>query len=68
MRRKNFLPPDAFPYDNPSGLGTAVNGEKIYIDSGNYEPALNKALIAADYQDLDKARADARKRGTRWGV
>src|SRR4029077_6899556 len=34
VRRKNFLPPDAFPYDNPSGLGTAVNGEKIFIDSG----------------------------------
>ena len=44
IRRKNFIAPDQFPYDNPSGLGTAVNGEKIYIDSGNYEPALDKAL------------------------
>ena len=49
VRRKNFLPNDAFPYDNPSGLGTAVNGEKVYIDSGNYEPALNKALTMVDY-------------------
>ena len=62
LRRRNFLPPDAFPYDNPSGLGTAVNGEKIYIDSGNYEPALDKALaagksrkeaIAAAYERFD---------------
>ncbi|HEX5825804.1 MAG TPA: xanthine dehydrogenase family protein molybdopterin-binding subunit [Candidatus Limnocylindrales bacterium] len=68
IRRKNFIPPDAFPYDNPSGLGTAVNGEKIYIDSGNYEPALNKALIAADYDDLAKAKAEAKSRGKLLGM
>jgi carbon-monoxide dehydrogenase large subunit len=68
IRRKNFIPPDAFPYDNPSGLGTAVNGEKIYVDSGNYEPALNKALIAADYHELDKAKAEARRRGKLLGM
>jgi aerobic carbon-monoxide dehydrogenase large subunit len=68
IRRKNFLTPDQFPYDNPSGLGTAVNGEKIYIDSGNYEPALNKALIAADYDDLAKAKAEAKSRGKLLGM
>jgi carbon-monoxide dehydrogenase large subunit len=68
IRRKNFLTPDQFPYDNPSGLGTAVNGEKIYIDSGNYEPALNKALIAAEYDDLAKARAEAKSRGKLLGM
>jgi carbon-monoxide dehydrogenase large subunit len=68
IRRKNFIPPDQFPYDNPSGLGTAVNGEKIYIDSGNYEPALNKALIAADYDDLAKAKAEAKSRGKLLGM
>ena len=52
VRRKNFIPPDAFPYDNPSGLRTAVNGAKIYIDSGNYEPALNKALTMVGYYEL----------------
>ena len=46
VRRINFLPPDSFPYDNPSGLLTAVNGAKLYIDSGNYEPAMDKALAA----------------------
>jgi carbon-monoxide dehydrogenase large subunit len=68
LRRKNFLPPDAFPYDNPSGLGTAVNGEKIFIDSGNYEPALNRALTMIDYYGIEKKKAEARKRGKLLGV
>jgi len=68
VRRKNFIPPDAFPYDNPSGLGIAVNGEKIYVDSGNYEPALNKALIAAGYDDLAKLKAEAKTRGKLLGM
>ena len=49
VRRRNFLPPDGFPYDNPSGLLTAVNGSKLFIDSGNYEPAMDKALAMAGY-------------------
>ncbi|HET7727323.1 MAG TPA: xanthine dehydrogenase family protein molybdopterin-binding subunit [Candidatus Limnocylindrales bacterium] len=68
VRRKNFIPPDAFPYENPSGLGTASGGAKIYIDSGNYEPALNKALTMAGYYDLDARKAEARKRGRYLGV
>jgi carbon-monoxide dehydrogenase large subunit len=68
IRRKNFIPPDQFPYENPSGLGTASGGAKIYIDSGNYEPALNKALIAAGYDDLEKAKAEAKTRGKLLGL
>jgi len=68
IRRKNFIPPDQFPYENPSGLGTASGGAKIYIDSGNYEPALNKALIAAGYDDLVKAKAEAKGRGKLLGM
>ena len=68
IRRKNFIAPDQFPYDNPSGLGTAVNGEKIYIDSGDYEPALDKALAAVDYKSMDRAKAEARTRGKYLGV
>jgi carbon-monoxide dehydrogenase large subunit len=67
LRRRNFLPPDAFPYDNPSGLGTAVNGEKVYIDSGNYEPALDRALAMAGYADRDAAKAEAQRRGKHLG-
>jgi len=68
IRRRNFIPPDQFPYENPSGLGTASGGAKIYIDSGNYEPALNKALIAAGYDDLAKAKAEAKGRGKLLGL
>ena len=68
IRRKNFLPPDSFPYDNPSGLGTAAGGAKIYIDSGNYEPALDKALAMAGYDQMDKAKAEARTRGKYLGM
>ena len=68
IRRKNFIPPDQFPYENPSGLGTASGGAKIYIDSGNYEPALNKALVTAGYEDLAAAKAEARSRGKLLGL
>src|SRR4029079_8688728 len=63
VRRRNFLPPDSFPYDNPSVRLTAVNGSKIFIDSGNYEPAMDKALAMAGYGDLAAARAEAKSRG-----
>src|SRR5262245_23064577 len=68
VRRKNFIPPDQFPYENPSGLGTASGGAKIYIDSGNYEPALNKAITTAGYLDLDAKRAEAKSRGKLLGM
>src|SRR3970282_1518902 len=68
IRRKNFIPPDQFPYENPSGLGTASGGAKIYIDSGNYEPALNKALTMAGYYDLDARKAEAQSRGKLLGA
>src|SRR4029450_1832157 len=63
-----FIAPDAFPYDNPSGLLTASNGTKLYLDSGNYEPALDKALTTVGYYDLDGKRAEAAKRGKLLGV
>ena len=40
VRRRNLLQPDAFPYLTPTG---------ITYDSGNYEPALDRALELADY-------------------
>ena len=43
IRRKNFIPPDKFPYTIPSGNE---------YDSGNYEAALNKVLQMSDYQQL----------------
>jgi carbon-monoxide dehydrogenase large subunit len=68
IRRRNFLPPDSFPYDNPSGLLTAVNGSKLYIDSGNYEPAMDKALAMVGYGDLAAKKAEAKARGRLLGL
>jgi aerobic carbon-monoxide dehydrogenase large subunit len=68
VRRRNFLPPDSFPYDNPSGLLTAVNGAKLFIDSGNYEPAMDKALAMAGYADMSATKAAAKARGKLLGV
>ncbi len=68
VRRRNFIAPDQFPYENPSGLGTASGGAKIYIDSGNYEPAMDKALTAVGYKDLASKKAEARTRGKLLGL
>jgi carbon-monoxide dehydrogenase large subunit len=42
LRRRNFIPPDAFPYRTP--LGTTY-------DSGDYATALDRALALADATD-----------------
>lgn len=49
VRRKNFIPPDAFPYKTPT---------RVTYDSGEYDKALTKALELARYDDL---RAEQRK-------
>ncbi len=40
VRRRNFIPPQSFPYTTVTGL---------YYDSGNYQAALDRALELADY-------------------
>lgn len=59
VRRKNLIRPDQFPY--PNGLGW------IY-DSGNYEPALDKALAEIGYGSIAERKAEARARGKRLGI
>jgi aerobic carbon-monoxide dehydrogenase large subunit len=68
IRRRNFIAPDQFPYDNPSGLGVASGGAKIYIDSGNYEPALDKGLEMVGYAELAAKKAEAKARGKLLGL
>ena len=43
IRRRNFIPPDAFPYDNEI---IYQDFAPLAYDSGNYEPVLDKALDA----------------------
>ena len=59
VRRKNFIQPDAFPFTTISG---------ITYDSGNYEPALDRALEMADYKSFEKRRAEAKARGKYRGI
>jgi carbon-monoxide dehydrogenase large subunit len=43
LRRKNFIPKEAFPYESSTGWT---------YDSGDYERALDKALESVDYDGL----------------
>lgn len=60
VRRKNFIQPADFPYD--TGLGM------LPYDSGNYEPALDKALQLIDYHNFRKQQAEARQQGRLLGI
>jgi carbon-monoxide dehydrogenase large subunit len=68
VRRRNFLPPDSFPHRNASGLYRSWNGQELEIDSGNYAPALDRALELAGYGDLAAAKAEAKARGRLLGL
>jgi len=50
VRRRNFIPPDKFPYRTPAG---------VTYDSGEYERALNRVLEISHYQAL---RAEQQRR------
>src|SRR5712691_7984927 len=49
VRRKNFIPPSAFPYAAPTGQN---------YDSGEYDRALTKALALAGYAKLRAEQKD----------
>jgi carbon-monoxide dehydrogenase large subunit len=59
LRRKNFIPADAFPYT------TATGSE---YDSGNYEQALDTVLRMVDYEELKRQREAARAEGRLVGI
>jgi len=59
LRRKNFIPKDAFPYQTPMGA--------VY-DSGDYEKALDAALKASDWDGLKKTREAAKAEGRLVGL
>jgi len=59
IRRRNFIPPDAFPYKTPT--------------VGVYEPSdfagcLDQALKTADWQGFEARRAEAKQRGKLRGM
>ena len=54
VRRKNFIPKDAFPHQTHSG---------VTYDSGDYEGALDLALRSAGYEELRAEQKGRRERG-----
>lgn len=59
VRRRNFIPKEAFPYATCAGL--------VY-DSGDYHAALNKALEIVDYPKMRAEQAEALKHGRYIGI
>ena len=57
IRRRNFIPPETFPYRTPTGAT---------YDSGNLGRALDAALRAAGYQELRREQAARVDRGETW--
>ena len=60
VRRRNFIPPGAFPYETPTG---------ITYDSGEYESAFDRALELSEYDRWrERARQQTKDGGSLIGV
>jgi carbon-monoxide dehydrogenase large subunit len=59
IRRKNFIPAEAFPYQTPVAL---------QYDSGNYQATLEACLKAADYAGFEARRSAAAAKGKLRGI
>jgi carbon-monoxide dehydrogenase large subunit len=59
VRRRNFIPPDAFPWTNPAGL--------VY-DSGDYQRALDRALELIDAERVQREIGERRVAGEVVGI
>jgi len=59
IRRRNFVPPQAFPYLNAFGSE---------YDSGNFAAALDKALQLGDYAGFEARRAESKQAGKLRGI
>jgi carbon-monoxide dehydrogenase large subunit len=59
VRKINFIKPEQFPYKSAAGA--------VY-DTGDYVPALDKALAMVDYQNLRAEQARKRAEGKLMGI
>ncbi|MBV9522002.1 MAG: molybdopterin-dependent oxidoreductase, partial [Alphaproteobacteria bacterium] len=59
IRRRNFIPKDAYPYQTPVAL---------QYDSGDYFTTLEKALDGADYKGFGRRREESARRGKLRGI
>ena len=66
IRRKNFIRPDQFPYANEIIFQDFT---QLVYDSGNYEPALDRALELIGYQEFIREEQPRREAaGERVGI
>src|SRR5882672_1435339 len=65
IRRRNLIPPDAFPYNNEI---IYQDFAPLRYDSGNYEPVLDQALEAIGYKTFKDEQAAARGQGRHLGI
>src|SRR5580704_11882377 len=59
LRRRNLIPPSAFPYKNPQG---------ITYDNGTYRAVMDRAMELGDWKGFKRRRAEARKRKRLRGI
>ena len=59
LRRRNLIPPSAFPYKNPQG---------ITYDNGTYRAVMERALALGEWQGFKRRRAEARRRKRLRGI
>jgi carbon-monoxide dehydrogenase large subunit len=59
LRRRNFIPKDAYPYQTPVALT---------YDSGDYFTTLEMALTAADYSGFEQRRRESARQGKLRGI
>jgi aerobic carbon-monoxide dehydrogenase large subunit len=64
IRRRNFIPAEAMPYD----LGTATHGSPVVYDSGDYPALFDWALDRVGYETLRQEQARARQAGRHVGI
>jgi carbon-monoxide dehydrogenase large subunit len=59
LRRRNLIPPSAFPYRNPQG---------IVYDNGTYRAVMDRAMELGNWAGFKRRRAEARKRKRLRGI
>ncbi len=59
LRRRNYIPPDAFPYATPTGLS---------YDSAEFEANMDLALKEGDWAGFEARRRTAKARGKLRGI
>src|SRR5262245_34069557 len=64
IRRRNFVPPEAMPYE----VGTSTLGNKVVYDSGDFPRLFGWALDRVNYEKLREEQAEARRAGRHVGI